>query len=52
MDHIDGNSDNWSLDNLWLVCGNCDMLLPTYKGKNIGNGRYKRRERYKQGKSY
>jgi 5-methylcytosine-specific restriction endonuclease McrA len=52
LDHIDGNSDNWKLPNLRLVCGRCDMLLPTYKNKNKGNGRHKRRERYAQGKSY
>jgi hypothetical protein len=52
MDHIDGNSDNWALDNLRLVCGNCDMQLPTYKAKNIGKGRHYRRVRYKEDKSY
>ena len=52
LDHMDGNSENNSLDNFRLVCGNCDMLLPTYKGKNAGNGRYSRRQRYAQGKSY
>ena len=40
LDHIDGNSANNSLTNLRLVCGNCDMQLPTYKGKNMGNGRH------------
>lgn len=34
LDHIDGNCDNWSICNLRLVCGNCDMQLPTYKSKN------------------
>lgn len=52
LDHIDGNSDNWKLSNLRLVCGRCDMLLPTYKAKNRGNGRHYRRKRYAQGKSY
>ena len=52
LDHINGNSDNNHLDNLRLVCGNCDMQLPTYKGKNKGNGRYARRQRYAAGKSY
>jgi hypothetical protein len=52
MDHIDGNSENNHLSNLRLVCGNCDMLLPTYKSKNKGNGRAYRRERYANGKSY
>lgn len=52
LDHIDGNSDNWQDSNLRLVCGNCDMLLPTYKGKNKGNGRFYRKQRYRNGKSF
>ncbi len=52
LDHIDGNSDNWELSNLRLICGNCDMQTSTYKGKNKGKGRHYRRERYKQGKSF
>lgn len=38
FDHIDGNSDNWKVTNCRLVCNNCDSTLPTYKGRNIGNG--------------
>lgn len=34
VDHIDGNSENCAVDNFRLVCGNCDMQLPTYKSKN------------------
>lgn len=52
MDHIDGNSEDDRAENLRLVCGNCDMLLPTYKAKNRGNGRYSRRIRYSSSKSY
>jgi len=52
LDHIDGNSDNWDLTNLRLICGNCDMQTPFYCGKNYGNGRHYRRQRYKEGKSY
>jgi hypothetical protein len=52
LDHIDGNSDNWLKTNLRLVCGNCDMQLPTYKGRNRGNGRHSRRVRYAKGQSY
>lgn len=52
LDHIDGDSANNSIANLRLVCGNCDMLLPTYKGKNKGNGRHKRMVRYKLNLSY
>lgn len=52
LDHIDGNSNNNLGSNLRLVCGNCDMLLPTYKNKNKGRGRFYRNQRYYQGKSY
>lgn len=52
LDHIDGNSDNNFPSNLRLVCGNCDMQLPTYKSKNKGKGRHSRRVRYYEGKSY
>jgi 5-methylcytosine-specific restriction endonuclease McrA len=52
IDHIDGNADNWLLSNLRLICPNCDAQTPTYKKKNNGNGRYSRRMRYKEGKSY
>lgn len=52
LDHIDGNPYNHVYSNLRLVCGNCDMQLPTYKAKNKGNGRHSRRIRYLEGKSY
>ena len=52
LDHIDGNSDNNRLENLRLVCSNCDSQLPTYKNRNSGKGRHSRRQRYKEGKSY
>ena len=52
LDHINGNSDNCSLENLRLICSNCDTLTPTYKGRNKGNGRFIRRKKYAQGLSY
>lgn len=52
MDHINGNAEDNTLANLRLVCGNCDMQLPTYKAKNKGNGGHWRRKRYEDGKSY
>jgi hypothetical protein len=52
IDHIDGNSENNSLKNLRLICPNCHAQTNTYKNKNKGNGRYKRMQRYKEGKSY
>lgn len=35
LDHIDGNSKNNCIDNLRIVCPNCDIQLPTSRGKNI-----------------
>lgn len=52
LEHIDGNSENNSLDNLKILCCNCHALTPTYKGANKGNGRHYRRERYQEGKSF
>ena len=52
MDHIDGDHLNNKIENLRLICGNCDMQLPTYKNRNIGKGRKYRRERYAKGLSY
>jgi hypothetical protein len=43
VDHIDGNHNNNHIENLRMVCCNCDAQLPTYKSKNNGNGRTKRR---------
>jgi len=43
VDHIDGNYSNNLLDNLRMVCCNCDAQLSTYKGKNKGNGRINRK---------
>jgi hypothetical protein len=51
-DHINGNSSDWNLDNLRMICSNCDATTPFYKNKNKGNGRSYRRLRYKEGKSF
>ena len=52
LEHIDGNSENNSLDNLKLLCPNCHSLTSTYKALNKGNGRHNRMIRYNNGKSY
>lgn len=37
LDHINGNSYDNRLQNLRLVCPNCDSQLPTFCGRNIKN---------------
>ena len=39
LDHINGIPNDWSINNIRLVCPNCDSQLPTFKAKNKGNGR-------------
>lgn len=36
VDHIDGDAHNWAIENIQLVCPNCDSQLPTFKGRNVG----------------
>ena len=52
LEHIDGDFTNNNINNLKLLCPNCHSLTPTFKALNKGSGRFKRMERYKQGKSY
>ena len=49
LDHIDGNHINNKLENLRIVCPNCDSTLPTFKGRNIKN---KKENKYDPKKSY
>ncbi len=52
-DHIDGNWENNTENNLRLICPNCDSLTATYAGLNRGKGRKSRVEskRVKRAKS-
>jgi predicted HNH restriction endonuclease len=52
IEHVDGNSENNTLENCILLCPNCHSLTPTYKNRNMGKGRASRRQRYAEGKSY
>ena len=52
LEHKDGNSENNSKENICLICPNCHSQTLTYKNKNKGNGRYIRRKRYAEGKSF
>lgn len=48
LDHIDGNYENNTLDNLRLLCPNCHSLTITFGALNKGNGRVKERNRNKK----
>lgn len=52
LDHINGNATDWRIENLRLICPNCDSQTETYKSKNRGKGRAFRRLRYSKGQSY
>lgn len=49
-DHIDGDSDNNRLDNLRMICQNCNALLPTFGSRNRGRGRKSKRDAYHRNK--
>lgn len=52
LDHVNGPSYDNKRENLRLICPNCDSQLPTFKSRNKGNGRAKRRQRYIEHKTY
>lgn len=52
VEHISGDSGDNSKENVCLICPNCHSQTDTFKGRNKGNGRHVRRQRYAEGKSY
>lgn len=38
LDHIDGNPHNHKLENLRMLCPNCDSQMDTFCGKNKAGG--------------
>lgn len=46
VDHIDGDSENNSENNLKLLCPNCHSLTPYFKNLNKGKGRKWRMSKY------
>ena len=42
VNHIDGNANNNTPENMEVLCPNCHSLTPTYKNLNKGFGRSKR----------
>lgn len=44
VEHIDGNYQNNSEDNLTILYPNCHSLTATYKGANKGHGRKDRKK--------
>jgi hypothetical protein len=52
-DHINGDSTDNRPDNLRLLCHNCNAQTETFAGRNPkGSGRFYRRQRYHDGKSW
>jgi DNA-directed RNA polymerase subunit L len=45
VDHIDGNSENNSENNLRLLCPNCHSLTPNFRNLNKGKGRVWRKKK-------
>lgn len=49
LDHIDGIWYNNKIENLRIICSNCDANLPTYKSKNMGKTEFNRHKKnYKE----
>lgn len=42
LDHKDGDKLNWALENLQMICPNCDSQQDTFAGKNIKRLREKK----------
>lgn len=41
VEHIDGDANNTTPENVTLLCPNCHSLTKTYRGANRGHGRNK-----------
>mgnify|MGYP001589277861 CR=1 FL=1 len=46
IDHINGNSEDNSEENLRVICPNCHSLSPSYRNLNRGHGRQWRTNKY------
>ena len=44
VDHIDGNAENCSIDNLQVLCPNCHSMTPTFRNRNKNSKRNRKVE--------
>src|SRR3990167_10972138 len=51
VDHINGNADDHSEENLRLICPNCHSLSPNFRNLNKGRGRSWRMLKYLKAKN-
>ena len=49
LNHIDGDRENNSLNNLQLICPNCHALTDTYRGRNTRHPHIPKLQEIKQG---
>lgn len=50
LDHINGKNSDYRIENLRLLCPNCDSQTPTFTGRNTRRARLSREKKTKEAK--
>src|SRR5690606_10011098 len=48
LDHINGDNSDHRIENLRIVCPNCNATLPTFSGKNVKRNKKKKITHFEQ----